>query len=210
MGFYENRILPHILNFAMDTADVREERSRCLKDIRGVVLEIGFGAGHNLPYYPRGVTKVVGIDPSGKSAQLGRKRIAAAPFPVETIGLSAEKIPLGDASFETIVSTFTLCSIRDVVRALREVRRVLAPAGQFYFVEHGLAEDPRVVRWQNRLNGIEQRVFGGCNLNRPISTLIEQAGFTIEQLDHGYLKGAPKFAGYLYRGVARRNDAALV
>lgn len=210
MGFYENRILPHILNLAMDTADVREERSRCLKDITGAVLEIGFGAGHNLPYYPRAVTKVVGIDPSQKSAQLGRKRIAAAPFPVETIGLSAEKIPLGDASFETVVSTFTLCSIPDVISALREVRRVLAPTGRLHFVEHGLADDAKVVRWQNRLNGIEQRLFGGCNFNRPISTLIEQAGFTIERLDHDYLKGAPKFAGYLYRGVAKRKDAALV
>ena len=209
VGFYERRILPYILNLAMDTADVREERGRVLKDVTGPVLEIGFGAGHNLPYYPRAVTKVVGVDPSEKSAYLARKRIAAASFPVEVIGLSAEKLPVPDASFPSIVSTFTLCTIPDVAGALLEVRRALAPDGRFYFVEHGLCDDPKVASWQHRLDGIEQRVFGGCHLNRPISTLIEQAGFTIERLEHDYLKQAPKFAGFLYRGVARRNTALV-
>src|SRR5262245_14447036 len=204
MGFYEQRILPYIMNLAMDTADVREERARCLRDVAGDVLEIGFGAGHNLPYYPRAVTKVVGVDPSERSARLARKRIAAAPFPVETIGLSAEKLPVPDASFASIVSTFTLCTIPDVAGALREVRRALSPDGRFYFVEHGLAEDPKVVRWQDRLNSTQQVIFGGCHLNRPIAALIEQAGFAIERLDKGYMKSAPKFGGYLYRGVARR------
>ncbi|HKE88428.1 MAG TPA: class I SAM-dependent methyltransferase [Vicinamibacterales bacterium] len=210
MGFYEQRILPYIMNLAMDTADVRSERARCLKEVAGDVLEIGFGAGHNLPYYPRAVTKVVGVDPSERSAQLGRSRIAAAPFPVEFVGLSAEKLPVPDASVGAIVSTFTLCTIPDVAGALREIRRVLTPEGRFYFVEHGLSDDPKVVRWQHRLDGIEQRVFGGCHLNRRISTLIEQAGLTIERLEHGYLKSAPKFAGFLYRGVAKRGSAALV
>ena len=210
MGFYEERILPYIMNLAMNTADVREERGRCLKDVAGDVLEIGFGAGHNLPYYPRAVTKVVGVDPSERSARLGRTRIAAAPFPVEFIGLSAERLPIPDASFATIVSTFTLCTIPDVMGALLEVRRALAPEGRFYFVEHGLSDDPKVVRWQNRLDGMEQRVFGGCHLNRPISTLIEQAGFTIERLEHDYLKSTPKFAGFLYRGIARRPSASTI
>jgi ubiquinone/menaquinone biosynthesis C-methylase UbiE len=210
MGFYEKRILPYILNLAMNTADVRAERGRCLKDVEGDVLEIGFGAGHNLPYYPRAVTKVVGVDPSEKSARLARKRIAAASFPVEFIGLSAEKLPVPDASFASIVSTFTLCTIPDVAGALLEVRRALTPDGRFYFVEHGLSDDPKVVRWQHRLDPIEQRVFGGCHFTRRISTLIEQAGFSIERLEHDYLKGAPKFAGFLYRGVARRGSAALV
>lgn len=209
MGFYENRVLPHIINLAMNTKSVREERERCLATISGAVLEIGFGTGLNLPYYPRAVTKVVGVDPSETSARLARKRIAAAPFPVETIGLSAEKLPVKDASFASIVSTFTLCTIPDVAGALLEVRRALTPEGRFYFVEHGRADDPKVVRWQDRLDGLEQRVFGGCHLNRRISTLIEQAGFTIERLEHTYLKDAPKFAGFLYRGVARREDATL-
>ena len=124
------------------------------------------------------VTKVVGIDPSERSARIARKRIAAAPFPIEIIGLSAEKIPVADTSFESIVSTFTMCSIPDVAGALREMRRVLHPEGRLYFVEHAL--------------------------NRRISQLITQAGFEIERLEHDYLKGAPKFAGFLYRGVAKR------
>ena len=145
MGFYENRLLPHIINLAMNTKGVREERERCLAAVSGAVLEIGFGTGLNLPHYPRAVTKVVGTDPSERSAQLARKRIAAAPFPVETIGLSAEKLPVEDASFASIVSTFTLCTIPDVAGALLEVRRALTPEGRFYFVEHGRAEALRAL-----------------------------------------------------------------
>jgi ubiquinone/menaquinone biosynthesis C-methylase UbiE len=123
---------------------------------------------------------------------------------VETVGLSAEKIAAPDGSFESVVSTFTLCTIPDVMNALQEMRRVLRPDGRLYFVEHGRADDPNVLRWQERLNSMQQRIFGGCHLNRRIGTLIENAGFQIEHLENGYLKGAPKFAGFLYRGVARR------
>ena len=207
MSFYEDRILPHLVNIAMNTKAMNEERTRCLKDVKGTVLEVGFGTGLNLPYYPRTVTKVVGVDPSETSARLARKRIAASPFPVEIVGLSAEKIPVADASFESIVSTFTLCTIPDVAGALLEMRRVLSPGGRFYFVEHGLAQDPKVQRWQERLNPVERTVFGGCNFNRPISALIEHAGFEIDQLENSYLKGAPKFAGFLYRGVAKRSGS---
>ena len=205
MGFYENRVLPHFVNFAMNTNVMKDERKRCLEDVKGTVLEVGFGSGLNLPHYPRTVTKVVGVDPSETSARLARKRIAASPFPVEMIGLSAEKIPVADGSFESIVSTFTLCSIRDVAGALLEMRRALGPGGRLYFVEHGRAEDPNVERWQERLNSMQQAVFGGCNLNRHISALIEQAGFEIERLEKSYMKGAPKFGGFLYRGVAKRS-----
>jgi len=204
MGFYERRILPHVINLAMDTKVLMEERTRCLRDVKGVVLEIGFGTGLNLPHYPRTVTKVVGVDPSEMSARLARKRIAASPFPVETIGLSAEKLPVPDGSFESIVSTFTLCTIPDVGGGLLEIRRALSPSGRFYFVEHGRAEEPQVERWQRRLNAINKRLLGGCNLTRPISALIEQAGFEIERLEKSYMKDAPKFAGFLYRGVAKR------
>jgi ubiquinone/menaquinone biosynthesis C-methylase UbiE len=203
MSFYENRVLPHLLNLAMNTKATRDERRDCLKNVIGTVLEVGFGTGHNLPYYPSTVTKVVGIDPSAKSAKLAGKRIAASPFPVEIIGLSAEKIPVADGSFDSIVTTFTLCTIPDPVAALREMRRALRPGGRLYFVEHGRAKDPNVERWQERLNPIEQVIFGGCHLNRRIATLIEQAGFEIERLENAYMKGAPKFAGYLYRGVAK-------
>jgi ubiquinone/menaquinone biosynthesis C-methylase UbiE len=207
MSFYERRILPYLLNIAMDTKGTREQRQRSLSDVSGAVLEIGFGSGHNLPYYPATVTKVVAVDPSHTSAHLARKRIAAASFPVEFVGLSAERLPVADASFDSVVSTFTLCTVPDVGAALTEMRRALKPEGRFYFVEHGRADDPRVARWQDRLNGIEQRVFGGCHLNRNISALITAAGFEIERLEHGYLQGAPKFGGFLYRGVAKRADS---
>jgi len=203
-SFYERRVLPHIINLAMNTKVLKEERTRCLQDVKGIVLEIGFGTGLNLPHYPPTVTKVVGLDPSATSARLARKRIAASPFPVETVGLSAEKLPVPDGSFDSIVSTFTLCTIPDVSGALLEVQRALAPGGRFYFVEHGLSEEPAVERWQHRLNPVNRKILGGCNLNRPIVALIEQAGFEVERLEKSYMKDAPKFAGFLYRGVARR------
>ena len=204
MSFYENRVLPHIINLAMNTKAMKDERRRCLEHVKGTVLEVGFGTGLNLPHYPRTVTRVIGVDPSVTSARLARKRIEASPFPVEVVGLSAEKLPVADASVESIVSTFTLCTIPDVASALVEMRRALRPGGRFYFVEHGRAQDPKVERWQQRLNPLQQVVFGGCHLNRPILALIEQAGFEVEWLENGYLKGAPKFGGFLYRGVATR------
>jgi ubiquinone/menaquinone biosynthesis C-methylase UbiE len=206
MGFYDDRVLPHLLNVAMNTSAIRNERQRCLEQVSGTVLEIGFGTGLNLPYYPRAVTKVVGVDPSNRSAQLARTRIAGAPFPVETVGLSAERLPVSDSSFDAVVSTFTLCTIPDVSTALVEMKRALRPGGRFHFVEHGRAHDPKVERWQTRLNGLQQMLFGGCHLNREISALIERAGFRIERLENAYLPGAPKFGGFLYRGVAARDN----
>jgi ubiquinone/menaquinone biosynthesis C-methylase UbiE len=206
MSFYEDHVLPHVINLAMTTEGIKDERRRCLEPVSGAVLEIGFGTGLNLPYYPAAVTRVVGVDPSRKSAGLARKRIAAAAFPVEVIGLSAEKLPIADASFDTIVSTFTLCTIPDVANALAEMRRALCPGGRLHFVEHGAAPDPNVARWQQRLNGVQRKLFGGCNLNRRISSLIGQAGFVIERLENDYMKGTPKFGGYLYRGIARRAE----
>ena len=203
MGFYADRILPHIVNAAMSINAIEDERRRCLEPVAGAVLEVGFGSGLNLPFYGAAVTKVIGVDPSRTSARLARKRIAAAPFPVEVVGLSAEKLPFDAGSIDTIVSTFTLCTIPDVAGALHEMRRVLKPGGRLHFVEHGRADDPAVERWQRRLNGIQQVLFGGCNLNRPISRLIGLAGFEIERLENAYLNGAPKFGGFLYRGVAR-------
>jgi len=204
MGFYERRVLPHLLEFAMRTEGVTDERRRCLADVTGDVVEVGFGSGLNLPHYPAGVTKVVGIDPSDTAGRIARKRIAASAFPVELVGLSAEKLPLADGTVESMVTTFTLCTIPDVSAALHDMRRALRPGGRLHFVEHGLAADPAVRRWQTRLNGVQRTIFGGCHLDRRISALIEDAGFEIERLENGYLKGAPKFGGYLYRGVARR------
>lgn len=204
MGFYDTHILPRLLNVAMNTKALREERQRCLAGVTGTVLEIGFGTGLNLPHYPATVTKVVGVDPSATSAKLAARRRDVSPFPVETVGLSAETIPVADASFDAAVSTFTLCTIPDVGAALREMRRAVRPGGHFYFVEHGLANEPAVRRWQHRLNPLQKKLFGGCHLTRDIGALVAQAGFEIEHLENGYLSGAPKFGGFLYRGVARR------
>ena len=204
MGFYEDRLLPRLVNVAMSTKSVRDERRRCLEHVSGDVLEIGFGTGLNLPFYPAAVTKVVGVDPSTTSARLARKRIAASSFPVEIVGLSAERLPVQDASVTTVVSTFTLCTIPDVSQALRDVCRALVPGGRLHFVEHGRSDDERVRRWQTRLNGVQKKVFGGCHLDRPITELIERAGLEIERLENDYLEGAPRFGGFLYRGVAKR------
>jgi ubiquinone/menaquinone biosynthesis C-methylase UbiE len=203
MGFYENRVLPHIIDFAMQTPAINDERRRCLEHVKGTVLEIGFGSGLNLPHYPATVTKLIGIDPSATSAKLARARIKASSFPVEVVGLSAEKIPVSDGSIDSVVSTFTLCTIPNVASALLEIRRALAPTGRFHFVEHGRAADPKVVRWQERLNPVQRVIFGGCNVIRPISSLIEQAGFELEWLENAYLKGSAKYGGFLYRGVAK-------
>ncbi len=203
MSFYGDWLLPRMLNVAMGSRRFAEQRAQALQEVSGQVLEVGFGSGHNLPHYPAAVKKVVGIDPSGESAKLARTRIAQAPFPVEFLPLPGEQIPAGDGSFDSVVSTFTLCTIPDPVAALRQMKRVLKPGGRLFFVEHGRDEDPRVQRWQDRLNGLQRRMAGGCNLNRPIARLIEEAGFRIEGLQTYYM-GRPRFATHLYRGSARR------
>jgi ubiquinone/menaquinone biosynthesis C-methylase UbiE len=171
--------------------------------VTGSVLEVGFGTGHNLPHYPDTVEKVVGIDPSGESAKLAKKRIGRARFPVQLIQLEGERIAAPDASFDSVVSTLSLCTINDPSAALRQMRRVLKPDGRFFFLEHGRSDEPHVQRWQDRLNGLQRWVFGGCNVNRPIDRLITNAGFIIDNLERYYGKG-PKPLAYLYRGTARR------
>jgi SAM-dependent methyltransferase len=204
VGLYNDHILPRILNAAMGMAMLAEERRKCLAGVRGRVLEVGFGSGHNLPYYPDGVEKVVAIDPSVVSARLARKRIEQASFPVEYLAVQGEQIPAADASFDSIVSTFTLCSIPDVRSALGQMRRVMKPDGRFFFVEHGRSHDPAVQRWQDRLNGLQKTICGGCNLNRDIEKLVIDAGFEIVALDEYDIKG-PRISSHLYRGVARRS-----
>jgi ubiquinone/menaquinone biosynthesis C-methylase UbiE len=203
MGFYDDWVLPRMLNVAMSTKAVARERDKALAGVTGRVLEVGFGSGLNLPHYPPGVERVVGVDPSGESAKLARKRIARAPFPVEFLPLPGEAIPSPDASFDSAVSTFSLCTIPDPGAALRQLRRVLKPGGRFFFVEHGRSDEPRVQRWQDRLNGVQGFLFGGCNLNRDISGLVTEAGFALESLERYYAAG-PKTIACLYRGVGRR------
>jgi ubiquinone/menaquinone biosynthesis C-methylase UbiE len=201
MGVYEKYVVPRIVDLTLRAEIVTEERKQCLAAVRGSVLEVGFGSGLNLPHYPEGVERVVAVDPSAEAAKMARQRIAAAPFPVEHVGLSGETIDAPDASFDAVVSTWTLCTIPGVETALGQMRRVLKPGGHLYFVEHGLAADPKVQRWQHRLNPIQVFLCGGCNVNRNIEALVTGAGFRLEKLDKGYARG-PKFASFQYRGVA--------
>ena len=152
MSFYADQILPRVFDFVMGFKAIGEERQKGLAEVTGSVLEIGFGSGHNLPYYPRRVEKLIAIDPSVVSAKLARKRIERVSFPVEYLALKGEEIPAASGSFDSVVSTFTLCTIPDVGAALRQIRRVLKPEGRFFFVEHGRSSEPRVRRWQDRMN----------------------------------------------------------
>jgi ubiquinone/menaquinone biosynthesis C-methylase UbiE len=203
MGFYDKWVLPRFLNFVMGNKDTTEERKKALAGVTGTVLEVGFGSGHNLPWYPAGVRRLVAIDPSREAAQLAQKRIAEASFPVEFLPIGAEEIAAADHSFDSVVSTFSLCTIPDPVAALDQMRRVLKPGGKLFIAEHGLTHDPKVQRWQHRMNWFNNLVFGGCNTNRDIRRLVTEAGFEFERVDQYYMGGAPKFVGFLTRGIAR-------
>lgn len=202
MGVYVDRVLPHVINVVMNTKQMREIRTRVCADLKGEVLEIGFGTGHNLPFIPRSVTRLLAVEPSGRSVELARKRIDASPLTVEVVGLDGQKLSVGDASVDAVLCTWSLCTIPDAVAAVSEARRVLKPGGTFHFIEHGLAPDDGVRRWQSRLNPIQNRVGGGCNLNRDISALIEAGGLSITKLDRYYSAGEPKAFGSMYEGVA--------
>ena len=199
VNIYQDYILPPIVNFVMSNRELVEYRRRCLSIARGRVLEIGIGSGINLPFYGREVSAIYGIDPS--SGLLGRAAKQQAGKPLLIRG-SAETPPLETGSFDTIVTTWTLCSIPDASRALREMGRILRRDGRLLFVEHGLAPDRQIMRWQNRLAPCSKCLSGGCHLNRKIDELIAAAGFHIEQLDTGYLRGR-NLLTYMYEGVAR-------
>ncbi|MCR9184661.1 MAG: class I SAM-dependent methyltransferase [Halieaceae bacterium] len=203
MGFYERRILPHVINCACGSKPIMRQREKVVPLARGEVLEIGIGTGLNLPYYdPAKVTRLIGLDPSEKSWELAGKRAAALPFTVEFVGLPGEAIPLADESVDTVVVTFALCTIPDPVAALRGMSRVLRPGGELLFLEHGLAPDAGVQRWQNRVNGFWAAVAGGCNLNRDIPGLLAAGGFQVSELQTQYLPGTPRIAGYNFWGRA--------
>jgi ubiquinone/menaquinone biosynthesis C-methylase UbiE len=202
MGFYERRILPKFLDMAMRTQENEKLRQEALAPARGRLLDIGFGSGLNVAYYPKEVTSVVGIDPNPGMEMLARQRMSAATMPIEFHIGSGESLPFKDGSFDTVVTTLTLCTIDDVETALREVRRVLAPDGRYVLFEHGLSADANVQKWQRRLNGINMKLLGHCRLNRPISKLVTNAGFTFQTSKEFWSSGAPKFAGWMTIGVA--------
>lgn len=201
MSFWAEHVVPRITDVALGTPDVRALRERVLAGARGEVVELGFGSGPTLPLYPSAVTTVRAVEPSTVARRLGARRVAAASVPVEFVGLDGADLDLPDACADTVVSTFSLCTIPDADRALREVRRVLRPDGRFLFLEHGLSPEPRTARWQHRLDGLQQRLFAGCHLTRPIDELVRAAGLTVTDLEHDRLRG-PGPMSYLYLGAA--------
>ncbi|HEU5034301.1 MAG TPA: class I SAM-dependent methyltransferase [Mycobacteriales bacterium] len=203
MGVYRDRVLPHVINVVMNNKQTREIRARVCGDLSGEVVEIGFGTGHNLPFIPAAVTRLRAVEPSERSIELAGQRMEATSFPIDVVGLDGQQLPLPDGSADHVLCTWSLCTIPDPVAAVREMRRVLRPEGRLHFVEHGASPEARVRSWQDRLNGLQQRMGGGCNLNRDIPGILEAGGMTIERLDTYYGKGEPKPFGYLFEGLAR-------
>lgn len=203
MGFYNDRVLPRLLNLAMRNKDLETYRRRLVPTAAGRVLEIGIGSGLNLPFYGPDVVEVIGLDPSASLLRMAGEQAARSGMKVRMLEGSAEAIPLEDASFDTVLTTWTLCSIRDAAAALAEIRRVLKPTGHLLFVEHGSAPDVGVARWQDRLTPLWKPIAGGCHLNRPIEALIRRAGFGILDLRAGYMDGPRPFT-FMYEGRASK------
>ncbi|MFC4128366.1 class I SAM-dependent methyltransferase [Nocardia rhizosphaerae] len=203
MGFYTDRILPHLTDKVCGVAANDALRRRACAGLHGAVVEIGFGSGTNVGFYPAAVERVSGVEPADVAWKIAAKRVARSEVPIERAGLDGQSLPFPDATFDTALSTFTLCTIPDVGAALTELRRVLKPGGTLHFVEHGLAPDASVRTWQHRLTPIQRRIAGGCHLDRDIPGRLAAAGFDTVELDRFYLPGAPKAMAALSLGVVR-------
>jgi ubiquinone/menaquinone biosynthesis C-methylase UbiE len=202
MSFYQRHVLPYLLHLAMRQKQLAPFRRRVIGAAEGRVLEVGIGSGLNLPLYGPGVQSVIGLEPSAELLRMARERGRAASATIEFLEASAEALPLDHGSVDTVVTTWTLCTIPNAMRALSEMRRVLKPGGALLFVEHGRAPEPGVARWQDRLDPMWSRLAGGCHLNRKIDDLILVGGFLIESLVNTRLPG-PRTHTFLYEGRAR-------
>lgn len=201
MNPYDRYLLPWIIEHACGVGPIQKKRNALVPQAHGRVLEVGVGTGHNIPFYDRErVTELIVLDPAEQMHGRARKRAAEAGMDVRVLGLPAETIPLEDGEVDTVVMTFTLCTIPDPVAALAEMRRVLKPGGELLFCEHGASPSEGVRKWQRRLNPIQNRIGGGCNLDRDVPGLIETA-FEVTDLEQGYMPG-PKVSAYLYSGTA--------
>ena len=204
MGFYDKYILPRFINCACGASPIMKQREKVVPLAQGTVLEIGIGTGLNLPYYnSEKVERLIGLDPSEESWALAAERAAHLDFDVEFIGLPGEEIPLEDASVDTVLVTYALCTIPDPVSALQGMARVMRPDAQLIFCEHGRAPDAPVRKWQDRINPIWGRIAGGCHLNRDIPSLLDRGGFAVKDMEEMYLPKTPKFAGFNYWGSAQ-------
>lgn len=202
MSFYADHILPHLINFACSREDVDKKRAKVVPYAEGHVLEVGMGSGLNIPFYdPDKIECLWGLEPSKGMRMKAAPNIRNAPFEIRMLELPGEEIPLEDESVDTVLLTFTLCTIPDWHTALTQMRRVLKPGGKLLFCEHGEAPDKAVRKWQDRINPFWKKLAGGCNLNRPIPSFIEQGGFNITEIESAYMS-SPKFASFNYWGSA--------
>jgi ubiquinone/menaquinone biosynthesis C-methylase UbiE len=205
MGFYDRHILPRLLNAAMSAKPITYQRRKVVPRAEGRVLEIGFGAGHNLPFYDAAkVSHLWALEPAKEMRERAAERVAASPIPLEFLDLPGEQIPLDSESADTVLVTYTLCTIPDVHKALGEMRRVMKADGRMIFCEHGEAPDDSVKRWQQRLTPLWKAIGGGCHLGRPIPDMIRDAGFRVDDMQTMYLPGTPHFAGFNYWGTATK------
>jgi SAM-dependent methyltransferase len=204
VGFYSAVIFPRLCDLLLRGPFVAKRRRELLAAAHGEILEVGFGTGLNLPHYPAGVRRITTVDPNPGMHRLARRRVRQSGIDVDHRVLGGERLPFEDGRFDCAVSTFTLCSIADVERALGEVYRVLRPGGRFLFLEHGLSPQPNVRTWQRRLNGLEGLLADGCRLDRDIKALVAARPFASVEIEESYLERTPRTHGYLYRGIATK------